>query len=102
MSQTSHGRAVNSHAFSTTDTVLTPHVHFLTQSKDVSQFQEHKEETCVLVETGLARLPWKNELGRMREVYFHEPSRLWACCGNLLKCPYYAIFKVANIVLWVS
>ncbi len=21
---------------------------------------------------------------------------------SLLKCPYYAIFKVANIVLWVS
>ncbi|XDV39742.1 hypothetical protein PO909_008933 [Leuciscus waleckii] len=28
----------------------------------VSQFQERRERTCVLVEIGLAKLPWKNEL----------------------------------------
>ncbi len=35
------------------------------KSKAVSQFQEHKERTCILVETGLSKLPWKSELGGM-------------------------------------
>ncbi len=33
----------------------------------VSQFQERREQTCVLVETSLAKFPWKNKLGRNRE-----------------------------------
>ncbi len=37
------------------------------KTKAVSQFQERRERTCVLVETGLAKLPWKNELGRTQE-----------------------------------
>ncbi len=31
-----------------------------TRMSPVSQFQECREWTCVLVETSLARLPWKN------------------------------------------
>ncbi len=38
----------------------------------VSQFQERREWTCFLVETGLVKLPWKNELGRTREHRTHS------------------------------
>lgn len=35
----------------------------------VSQYQEQGECTCVLVETGLAKLSWKNELGRLENTH---------------------------------
>ncbi len=33
----------------------------------VSQFQEREEWTCVIVETSLFKLPWKNELGERED-----------------------------------
>ncbi len=53
----------------------------------VSQFQEGRERTCVLVETSLARFPWKNELGRTQG---HRTASLWElrCTAFLLNWPH--------------
>lgn len=39
------------------------------QDCQLSRIQHNWHCSCVLVETGLTRLPWKNELGRTRELY---------------------------------